>query len=57
MCMHLGMIEAFIYDTNTALETETDKQDTWELIEEITNEIEKDEKRLVYTHEVIILFV
>ena len=55
--MHLGMIEAFIYDKNTALERETDRPETWELIEEITNEIEKDGKRLVYAHEVIILFV
>lgn len=50
--MHLGMIESFIYDKDTERERETDKEETYELIEEINNEIEKGDKRLVYSHEV-----
>ena len=46
------MIEAFIYDKATNKERVTEKEETKELIEEITNEIEKGDKRLVYSHEV-----
>ena len=53
MCIHMGMIEAFIYDKDTEKERVTEKEETRELIEEITNEIEKGDKRLVYSHEVI----
>ena len=52
MCIHLGMFEAFIYDKATNKERVTEKEETKELIEEITNEIEKGDKKLVYSHEV-----
>ncbi|XP_053385597.1 uncharacterized protein LOC123539022 [Mercenaria mercenaria] len=51
MCIHLGMTEAFIWDKGTPNERRTDKEETKELIEEITNEIEKNGKELVYSHE------
>ena len=46
------MIDAFIYDKGTDKERVTEKRETIGLIEEITNEIEKGDKRLVYSHEV-----
>ena len=52
MCIHLGMTEAFIWDKDTQIERRTDKEETKKLLDEIRNEIEKDNKRLVYSHEV-----
>ena len=52
MCIHLGMTEAFIWDKDTPKERRTDKEETKKLLDEITKEIEKDDKRLVYSHEV-----
>ena len=56
MCIHLGMTEAFIWDKDTEKERRTDKQETKNILAEITNEIEKDGKRLVYAHEVNFVF-
>ena len=46
------MTEAFIWDKDMQTERRTDKEETKKLLDEIRNEIEKDNKRLVYSHEV-----
>lgn len=51
MCIHLGMTEAFIWDKGSPEERRTDEKETKDLLQEITDEIEKDGRRLVYPHE------
>ncbi|XP_060565810.1 uncharacterized protein LOC132724869 [Ruditapes philippinarum] len=51
MCIHLGNTEAFIWDKDMPNERRTDLDETNQLLEEIRKEIEKDERRLIYSHE------
>lgn len=46
------MTEAFIWDKDTPKERRTDSDETNALIKDITYEIEKNGKQLVYSHEV-----
>ncbi|XP_060604911.1 alpha-ketoglutarate-dependent taurine dioxygenase-like [Ruditapes philippinarum] len=51
MCIHLGMTKAFIWDKDTPNEQITNSDETNELLQEIRSEIEKDGRRLIYSHE------
>jgi hypothetical protein len=46
------MTKAFIWDKDTPNEKKTNSDETNELLKEIRSEIEKDERRLIYSHEV-----
>lgn len=52
MCFHLGYTEAFIWDRGTDKERITGQEETAEIKREITEEITKNNKELVYAHPV-----
>ena len=54
LCFHLGMTEAFIWDNETENQRLTNRAETAKLLQEIHNEIIKDDRRLIYSHKVIL---
>lgn len=50
VCFHLGMTGQFIWDLNTPHETPTSKPETEQILQEMYEEITKDNNRLVYSH-------
>ncbi|XP_045157201.1 alpha-ketoglutarate-dependent taurine dioxygenase-like [Mercenaria mercenaria] len=50
LCFHLGMTEAFVWDYGTDKERVTSQQETRQILQEIHNEIVKDNRRLIYSH-------
>lgn len=50
LCFHLGMTEAFVWDYGTDKQRVTKGQETVEILQEIHNEIVKDNRRLIYSH-------
>jgi len=55
LCFHLGMTEAFVWDYGQPSERWTDMQETKSILTEIHNEIVKDNRSLIYSHEVGVL--
>ena len=53
LCFHLGMTEAFIWDYETENQRLTQRAETAKILQEIHNEIIKDDRRLIYSHKVI----
>ncbi|XP_060562968.1 alpha-ketoglutarate-dependent taurine dioxygenase-like [Ruditapes philippinarum] len=50
LCFHLGMTEAFIWDYGTDQQRITEHKETMKLLQEIHDEIVKDNRRLIYSH-------
>ncbi|CAG2202619.1 unnamed protein product [Mytilus edulis] len=50
LCLHLGMTTAFVWDLGSEKERMTERSETVKLIQEIYQEIVKDERRLIYSH-------
>ncbi|KAJ8321636.1 hypothetical protein KUTeg_000107 [Tegillarca granosa] len=50
LCFHLGMTEGFVCDYGTDRQTIMSEQETIRILEEIHNEIIKDDRRLIYSH-------
>lgn len=52
MCFHLGMTEAFIWDHGTENQRITQWPETGKILQEIHEEIVKENRRLIYSHKV-----
>lgn len=52
LCFHLGMTDAFVWDAGTDQERMTEWPETKQILTEIHQEIEKDNRQLIYSHQV-----
>jgi len=56
LCFHLGMTVAFVWDYGKENQRVTQDPETIKLLQEIHNEIVKDDRTLIYSHKVKLLF-
>ena len=53
MCIHQGKTSSFVLDRNTDIARHTDKKETAEILAQIQNQLDRENKALHYIHQVI----